>query len=152
MVIPIPLILIILLVKRSAGDITTVTAGTCISSATTTTCVVSVAPMESVPQESLLALDWCRTPLPSSIQAVVEGVTQLQYSMWEVALQDHLCLLRSATRIQHDVIVQHPEPITEYVEKKLQLGRMLGPFPHCMQPSGSGLYQRDTLRYVETDN
>lgn len=42
----------------------------------------------------LLSTDWWRPPSPSSIHVVIEGVTPLQYSVWEVALRDtHIKIL-----------------------------------------------------------
>ena len=83
------------------------------------------------------------------IQEVVGGVTPLKHSVWETALQDHpdkefvhyiTSGLQFGFRIGFDhgrplrratcnmlSATQHPEPITEYIEKELQLGRMLGP-------------------------
>ena len=80
------------------------------------------------------------------VQEVV-GVIPLHYSAWALALQGHpdvhyICMgLRFGFRIssiiaaQYEVplqnmsAIQHHEPIRDYVEKELQLGRMLVPFP-----------------------
>ena len=96
----------------------------------------------------LLSLDSCRsTDRSVGIQG---GTSPLHYAKWQAALQAHpdkafaeyICMglkcgfrigfarsspLKDASSYMFSA-VQHPEPISEYLQKELEFGSMLGPF------------------------
>ena len=98
----------------------------------------------------LLYLDFCRPSSMDTVQAISRISTPLECNVWEEVLANHpdqafsryICegivhgfrigfqcgsLLRSATT-NMDSAQQHPKVISEYLQKELSLGRMLGPF------------------------
>ena len=99
-----------------------------------------------------MCLDFCRRQRPLLLcDALASVQTPLRVEAWRAALRDHpdralahylvsglqqgfrigfnySSKLRSAT-VNMGSASQHPKVISSYLEKELQLGRMLGPFP-----------------------